>query len=76
MFIWTAEYCRGSPLVLQSAVLGEEVALALPVRAAVLGVVPQVGQFLADLLPLLALVDVGTAEEERREVISSFEYKP
>ena len=45
-------------------------------RAAVLGVVPQVGQLLADLLPLLALVDVGTAEEERREVISSFEYKP
>ena len=45
-------------------------------RAAVLGVVPQVGQLLADLLPLLALVDVGTAEEERRrEDISYSQFK-
>ena len=32
-------------------------------RAAVLGVVPQVGQLLADLVPLFALPDVRPAKE-------------
>ena len=49
------------PLVLQAAVLGEEVAVALLVRAPVLRVVPQVGQLLADLVTLAARADVRPA---------------
>ena len=40
-------------MVLKAGILAEEVLIALPVRTAVLLVVPEVGQLLLDRFPLL-----------------------